>query len=212
MTKESLMEIGLTEDQAKKVTEALNGSFVPKTRFNEINAELQTAKATIKERNSQLEDLQKSTGDVEAMKAQITELQTANAKQQKEYDAKLKRLRIDNAVDSALKDAKAINLATVRPLLAAFLEKADVSDDGTIRGLSDEVEKLVKDESTRFLFKVDPPAPTVSGVSPAGSVTIAPDEKSTAYETRLAEARKAGNSALVVSIKREAAADGVQLF
>ena len=212
MTKESLMEIGLTEDQAKKVTEALNGSFVPKTRFNEINAELQTAKATIKERNSQLEDLQKSTGDVEAMKAQITELQTANAKQQKEYDAKLKGLRIDNALDSALKDAKAINLATVRPLLAAFLEKADVSDDGTIRGLSDEVEKLVKDESTRFLFKVDPPAPTVSGVSPAGSVTIAPDEKSTAYETRLAEARKAGNSALVVSIKREAAADGVQLF
>lgn len=68
MTKESLMAMGLTEDQATKVMEALNGSFVPKTRFNEVNTELQTAKATIKERDSQLEALQKSTGDVEALK------------------------------------------------------------------------------------------------------------------------------------------------
>ena len=117
MTKESLMAMGLTEDQTTKVMEALNGSFVPKTRFNEVNTELQTAKATIKERDPQLEALQKSTGDVEALKNQITELQTANTDQQKKHDAELKKLKIDNAVDSALKDAKAINPATVRPLL-----------------------------------------------------------------------------------------------
>lgn len=212
MTKESLMAMGLTEDQATKVMEALNGSFVPKTRFNEVNTELQTAKATIKERDSQLEALQKSTGDVEALKNQITELQTANTDQQKKHDAELKKLKIDNAVDSALKDAKAINPATVRPLLTAFLEKATVSDDGTISGLSDEIGKLVKAEGTSFLFKADTTTPTVSGTSPAGSVTALPDLKTSGYETRLADARKAGNSALAVAIKREAAAEGIQLF
>lgn len=213
MTKESLMAMGLTEDQATKVMEALNGSFVPKTRFNEVNTELQTARATIKERDSQLEALQKSTGDVEALKNQITELQTANTDQQKKHDAELKKLKIDNAVDSALKDAKAINPATVRPLLTAFLEKATVSDDGTIPGLSDEIGKLVKGEGTSFLFKADTnTTPTVSGTSPAGSVTTPPDPKTSGYETRLADARKAGNSALAVAIKREAAAEGIQLF
>ena len=116
-------------------------------------------------------------------------------------------------MDSALKDAKAINPATVRPLLTAFLEKATVSDDGTIPGLSDEIGKLVKGEGTSFLFKADTnTTPTVSGTSPAGSVTTQPDPKTSGYETRLADARKAGNSALAVAIKREAAAEGIQLF
>ena len=150
---------------------------------------------------------------MEALKNQITELQTANTDQQKKHDAELKKLKIDNAVDSALKDAKAINPATVRPLLTAFLEKATVSDDGTIPGLSDEIGKLVKGEGTSFLFKADTnTTPAVSGTSPAGSVTTPPDPKTSGYETRLADARKAGNSALAVAIKREAAAEGIQLF
>ena len=35
MTKEKLLEWGLTEEQATKVMEGLNGSFVTKARFNE---------------------------------------------------------------------------------------------------------------------------------------------------------------------------------
>ena len=40
MTKEKLLEWGLTEEQATKVMEGLNGSFVTKARFNEVNTEL----------------------------------------------------------------------------------------------------------------------------------------------------------------------------
>ena len=39
MTKEKLLEWGLTEEQATKVMEGLNGSFVTKARFNEVNTE-----------------------------------------------------------------------------------------------------------------------------------------------------------------------------
>ena len=214
MTKESLMALGLTEEQATKVMEGLNGSFVTKTRFNEVNEELKTAKATITERDTQLETLKKSGADAAALQEQITQLQAANAQKDQEHAAEIKKIRIDNAVDKALMDAKAINPATVKPLLAAFLEKADLDDDGTIRGLADEIGKLVKTEGTSFLFKSEDTTTTttISGASPAGSSTVNPTTKAGAYETRLADARKAGNAALAVAIKREAAADGVELF
>lgn len=206
MTKESLMALGLTEEQATKVMEGLNGSFVTKTRFNEVNEELKTAKATITERDTQT--------DAAALQDQITQLQTANAQKDQEHAAEIKKIKIDNAVDKALMDAKAINPATVKPLLAAFLEKADLDDDGTIRGLVDEIGKLKQTEGTSFLFKSENTATTttISGASPAGSSSVNPTSKAGGYETRLADARKAGNMALAVAIKREAAADGVELF
>ena len=66
MTKESLMAMGLTEEQANKVMEGLNGSFVTKTRFNEVNEELKNAKATITERDGQLNALKTSGADAAA--------------------------------------------------------------------------------------------------------------------------------------------------
>lgn len=215
MTKESLMAMGLTEEQATKVMEGLNGSFVTKTRFNEVNEELKTAKATITERDTQLEGLKKSGNDAAALQEQITQLQAANAQKDQEHAAEIKKIKIDNAVDKALMDAKAINPATVKPLLAAFLEKADLDDDGTIRGLADEIGKLAKTEGTSFLFKADDTTTqttSISGASPAGRTSVNPTTKAGTYETRLADARKAGNSALAVAIKREAAADGVELY
>ena len=214
MTKESLMAMGLTEEQATKVMEGLNGSFVTKTRFNEVNEELKTAKATITERDGQLNALKTSGADAAALQAQITQLQADNAAKDQEHAAEIKKIKIENAVEKALTDAKAINPATVKPLLAAFLEKADLDDDGTIRGLADEIGKLAKAEGTSFLFKADDTTTTstISGASPAGGSSVNPTTKAGAYETRLADARKAGNSALAVAIKRESAADGVELY
>lgn len=152
MTKEKLLEWGLTEEQANKVMEGLNGSFVTKSRFNEVNTELTNAKNTIKERDTQLETLKKSTGDTKALQDQITQLQTDNANQKKAHEAELKALKISNAVDVALTNAKAKNNTAVKALLAAFLEKAELADDGTVKGLDDEIGKLTKGEDTAFLF------------------------------------------------------------
>ena len=152
MTKENLLEWGLTEEQANKVMEGLNGSFVTKSRFNEVNTELTNAKNTIKERDTQLETLKKSTGDTKALQDQITQLQTDNANQKKAHEAELKALKISNAVDVALTNAKAKNNTAVKALLAAFLEKAELADNGTVKGLDDEIGKLAKGEDTAFLF------------------------------------------------------------
>lgn len=153
MTKENLLEWGLTEEQANKVMEGLNGSFVTKSRFNEVNTELTNAKNTIKERDTQLETLKKSTGDTKALQDQITQLQTDNANQKKAHEAELKALKIGNAVDMALTGAKAKNNTAVKALMADFLAKAELADDGTVKGLGDEIKKLVDGQDTAFLFE-----------------------------------------------------------
>ena len=152
MTKEKLLEWGLTEEQATKVMEGLNGSFVTKARFNEVNTELTTAKNTIKERDTQLETLKKASGDTKALQDQITQLQADNKKKDTDHAAELKNLKISNAVELALTGAKAKNNTAVKALMADFLAKAELADDGTVKGLDDEIGKLVKGEDTAFLF------------------------------------------------------------
>lgn len=63
MNKEDLIAMGLTEEQAKKVMDSLDGNFVTKARFNEINEENKTLKKSVSDRDKQLEDLKKSSGD-----------------------------------------------------------------------------------------------------------------------------------------------------
>lgn len=152
MTKEKLMEWGLTEEQAGKVMEGLNGSFVTKSRFNEVNSELSAAKKIIGERDAQLEELKKSTGDVEALNQKITQLQADNKKKDEDYTAQLKSLKIGNAVELALTGAKARNTTAVKALLSDFVAKAELSEDGTVKGLDDAVKALVESKDTAFLF------------------------------------------------------------
>lgn len=152
MTKEKLMEWGLTEEQANKVMEGLNGSFVTKSRFNEVNEENKTLKAQVSERDGQIETLKKSAGDNTELQNQITALQEANRQKDKDHANEIKALKISNAVDVALTNAKAKNNTAVKALLATFLEKAELADDGTVKGLDDEIGKLTKGEDTAFLF------------------------------------------------------------
>ena len=94
MTKEKLMEWGLTEEQANKVMEGLNGSFVTKARFNEVNEENKTLKAQVSERDGQIETLKKSAGDNTELQKQITALQEANKQKDKDHANEINALKI----------------------------------------------------------------------------------------------------------------------
>ena len=153
MTKEKLMEWGLTEEQANKVMEGLNGSFVTKSRFNEVNEENKTLKAQVSERDGQIETLKKSAGDNTELQNQITALQEANKQKDKDHANEIKALKISNAVDVALTNAKAKNNTAVKALLVDFIGKAELAEDGTVKGLDDEVKKLVEGKDTAFLFE-----------------------------------------------------------
>ena len=176
MKKEDLMKIdGMSEELATKVAEASAEelkNFIPKTRFDEVNEAKKNAEALVKERDKQLEDVKKSTGDNEELKKQIEQLQEDNKTAKQKYEADIKKMQIDNAVHSALKDADVKNVTAVMALLKD-LDKAELAEDGTIKGLADQIQELQKSDSYLFNIK-NVQNPTPSGVTPANSQTHVP--------------------------------------
>lgn len=157
MKKEEFMKLGLDEETAKKCevasVEELKG-FIPKTRFDEVNNEKKKLELDVRDRDSQLETLKNSTGDVEEMKNQIKTLQAENKKKDETHAAEIKQMKVDVAIDSALSSAKAKNKIAVKALLKD-LDKAELEEDGTVKGLSEQIQALVKAEDSKFLFDAE---------------------------------------------------------
>jgi hypothetical protein len=171
MTKEELIKLGLTEEQAVKIVEEYK-TYIPKARFDEVNEAKKNAEALIAERDQQLETLKKSTGDVEQLKASIKQLQDDNAAAKSKYDADLKTMQIDNAVERALLSSGARNTKAVKALLD--LSKAELEGEG-VKGLMEQVAKLKSDENSKFLFKEEiAPAAQPAGMTPAVGAAGAP--------------------------------------
>lgn len=170
MKKEDLVKLGLDEETAKKVADAsaeeLKG-FIPKARFDEVNTEKKNLETTLTERNAQLETLKNSTGDVEGMKKQIEQLQADNKTKDEAHASEIKQLKIDSAVAAALTGAKAKNAKAVKALLD--LEKAELDDDGSVKGLADQIKKLTEAEDSKFLFDTEKKKQTFKGAKPGES-------------------------------------------
>lgn len=152
MTKEILVKMGLTEEQATKVLEAhttaINGKYIPKERFDEVNTKKQQLETSVAERDRQLEDLKKSTGDVEALKTQIQTLQNDNKTKEEAYKVELSNLKKNNALDLALTGAKVKNSKAIKALLDDG--KIKLKDDGTLEGLADQLEAIKKTDAYLF--------------------------------------------------------------
>lgn len=152
MKKEELMKLeGMTEDLAKKIAEMsateLDG-MIPKTRLDEVIAERDNAKNSNADLLKQLGSLQKETGDVQSLKDKIKELEDGAKEAEKTHAAEIQTLKINNAVDTALVGAKALNVKAVKALLN--LEKAELDADGTVKGLADQITALQKSDSYLF--------------------------------------------------------------
>jgi hypothetical protein len=72
-------------------------------------------------------------------------------------------LKIDSAIDAALGDAKAKNKVAVKALLKD-LDKAEFADDGTIKGLAEQIATLQK--SDEYLFEAKESKTKVKGAKP----------------------------------------------
>lgn len=174
MNKQEFIDLGLTEELATKAEEASKkelGSYIPKTRFDEVNEAKKQAETSLTERDKQIETLKKSTGDNEDLKKQIEALQEQNKTATKEYETKMKDMQLNNAIKLAL-----AGKAQDEDLVAGLFDKTKLilSDDGKITGLTEQLEDLQKDKA--FLFKKDetttkpgfniggnPPAPGTGG-------------------------------------------------
>lgn len=155
---ELLAKIGIAkenmESAEKEFKAFLDGSYVPKSRFNEVNEEKKTLQTTIADRDKQLETLKKNSGDAEGLKKQIEQLQADNKKAKDEAEAKLKDLQFANAIKLAIVE-KAQDVDIVSGLFDKT--KLILGEDGKVTGLTEQVEALKKNKA--FLFKGTTPPP-----------------------------------------------------
>ena len=166
MKREDFVKLGIDEETAKKLEtaslEELKG-FVPKARFDDVNDAKKNAEALLKERDGQLETLKNSTGDVETLKQQIQTLQNDNKAKDDAHAKEIHQLKLNNAVDSALAGAKVKNAVAVKALLKD-LDKAEFGEDGTVKGLAEQIAALQKSDA--YLFEAKESKPIMKGVTP----------------------------------------------
>lgn len=147
MKKEELLKIeGVTEAIADAILEQYKG-YVPKSRFDEVNEAKKHSIKLVEERDAQIAKLKESEGASEELKKQIALLQADNQKAQED----LKRVKLDNAVANALREAGAWDAKAVMP----YLNVTELEEDGTVKGLADQVKALKESENHSFLFKVE---------------------------------------------------------
>ncbi|MEG2412631.1 MAG: phage scaffolding protein [Clostridium sp.] len=139
------------EDLMKQINTEFPKNAVPKETFNDINGQLKTANTTIT-------DLKKNNGDNEALQKTIKEHEATIKTQKNDYDAKLKNLTLDSAIEKALTTSKAKHT----DLLATKIdrEKLVIAEDGKVTGLDDQLKGLK--ESYKDLFEEK-----ISGREPA---------------------------------------------
>ena len=214
MKRTELEALGMTKEQIDAVMK-INGDDIENAKagsaaeITNLKAENETLSKQVKDRDKQIDTLKASAGDNEELKKQIETLQADNKAKDEAHAKELTQLKIDAAVEKALTDGGAKNIKAVKALLD--LTDAKLGDDGTVKGLAEQIQKLQADEGSKFLFNVteqtNTQQQTFTGFQPGTSTTV-PDSKQAGYEARLAEARKNNNQLEVIKIKQEAFNDG----
>ncbi|MBR3552482.1 MAG: phage scaffolding protein [Clostridia bacterium] len=128
-----------------KVSKEVGKGFVARADFNAKTKKLGELEKALQDQTAELDTLRSSNADAAAIQKQLKEKDELHAQE-------IMQLKLGFAVESALKDAGARNVATVKPLLETFLKDAKFADDGTVEGLNDQIKALTENDATSFLF------------------------------------------------------------
>ncbi|WP_406846068.1 phage scaffolding protein [Bacillus safensis] len=149
----------------QKIDIVSNGQWFPKERFDAVNNEKKELKSQLDERDQQLTALQKQAKGNEELQNAIEQLQEENKKVSEEYQQKLDKQAFDFALESALRDAKARNIKSVKANLN--VEDLKLAGDKVI-GLDEQLAALK--ESDGYLFETENESPPgLAGRQPHGT-------------------------------------------
>lgn len=155
MKRKELEDLGLNKEQVDTVikmngADIENAKSVSAAEISNLQTENEGLTSQVKERDKQLETLKKSAGDNAELQKQIEQLQTDNATAKANHESEMNQLKVEYAVEKALTGANAKNIKAVKALLD--LDDAKLDKDGNVKGLQEQIDKLVSGEDTKFLF------------------------------------------------------------
>ena len=175
MTKEALLAAGYTEAQATAIleahTKAIENSYVPIHRFNEVNTELKTTKASLTDRDKQIEGLKKFEGTATELQTKVKELEEANKTADAQHKQALATERKKNAIKLSLledADGKPHDVDMVMGLFNLEQVTIDEASGKISSGFKEQRDTLHKDKSFLFEAKADPNAKPGANGKPAG--------------------------------------------
>jgi hypothetical protein len=156
MKREDLKKLGVADDLIDSIM-ALHGADIEAHK-----AKVTTAEETVTNLQTQLETANKQIEQFKGMK--IEEIQAAAddykakfEKAQADAATQLAQVKFDHAIDGALKDAKAKSPKAVKALLD--LAGLKLADDGTVSGLTEQLEKIRTEND--YLFDGDTKTPRI---------------------------------------------------
>lgn len=149
MKRKFLEDLGLEKEVIDKIM-AENGSDinVVKSEQESLKQQLEAVNQQLSERDDQLEDLKKNSGNNAELKAQLETLQAENKAAKEQYETDIKNLKLETAIKLAVGET-----AHDIDLVAGLFDKSTLvlSEDGKISGLEEQLKALK--ESKCFLFK-----------------------------------------------------------
>lgn len=193
MNLEQVKALGITnlsDDDAKKIADASAEelkTFIPKTRFDEVNEAKKTAEGQVKTLTKDLETAKANAGDNEDLKKQLDDALQKQKDDKKAFDEQMKDLKVSNAIKLAIADT-----AQDADLVAGLIDKSKLilGEDGKVTGLDEQVKALKKDKA--FLFKEEkPPVETDPKPTPGfrfGNPTPDPGGKETGERMSMKDA------------------------
>ena len=170
MKREFLKNLGIEDkDIIDKILDE-NSSDIGRAK-----GELDTYKDKVKNLENEVEThngtiatLEKKVGDVDALNQKISQLETDKTNLTNELNTKVSALQKDYAIEGAIRNAKGKNVKAIK----ALLDDSKITyEDGTLGGITEQLEALASAEDSSMLFgetKNPPPAGTHFNNPPAG--------------------------------------------
>jgi len=190
MDKKTLLEMGLTEEQATKILQTVKEQYVVKTTVDEKDVEITNLKKQVQERDTQIKSLEKFEGDNEQLKAKLEEMKTTNEAKTEEYNKTLLLERKKSAIRFALLEDEGGKPHDVSMVAGMFnLDNVNLNEDGTIaNGFKEQNETLRKEKA--FLFNtVKSGAKKFGSTPPDGKEANPPVDTPESFGARLAQTK-----------------------
>lgn len=187
MKRDFLKDLGIEDkDIISKILDE-NSADIGRAKgdLDDLKSQVAQLQSQLDKKSNELDTLKESTKDYASLNEKISQLEldkstlaTEKAQLQVDLNTKVSEIQKTHAIENTVRDAKAKNVKAVMALLD--MDKITY-EDGSLKGVSEQLESLVSEENTSFLFgesSVGAPKGTKFNNPPGGDNGGAPTGKS----------------------------------